>query len=76
VRDGITQAQVRMLGRTVMAVAAIEIAGTLVVTRRAHPLLAVPAVLAGTLVAGLALWIGYTMTVTDWDAPADYPPPN
>lgn len=69
-----TQERSRALGRAIMAFAVVQIVLYVVAaTRRSYLALAIPLGIALGIVSGLAFWVGYTMTVTDWDAPADYP---
>lgn len=69
-----TQQRSRLMGRVLMAVAAIKLAWLLrglssrsLLASAFWSVLVLP-------VAGLLLWTGYTLSVMDWDAPADFPP--
>ena len=62
----------RWLGRGLVAVAALAAAWWLrrLVRRPLTSLLLAPVLLPAT---ALGLWAGYTLTVMDWDEPADFP---
>lgn len=63
-----------MLGRALLAIAALQQVAVLrQLGRRSFPVWLLLALLTAPLSAFLA-WVGYTLTVMDWDAPADYPP--
>ena len=68
-----TQQRSRLLGRLLMAAAGVKLSWY-VAGLRGRPvvasLLLAPLVLAA---AGMLLWIGYTLSVMNWDHPADYP---
>lgn len=69
-----TQARSRMLGRTLMAVAALQQVMMLrQIGKRSFPVWVLLALLTAPLSALLA-WVGYTLATIDWDNPADYPP--
>ena len=71
-----TQARSRMLGRALMAIAAMQQVMMLrQLGRRSFPVWVALALLTAPLSALLA-WVGYTLSTMDWDNPADYPPPD
>lgn len=69
-----TQRRSRILGRLLMAAAGLKLSWY-VRGLGGRPALAslllAPLVLGA---AGLLLWVGFTLSVMDWDNPADYPP--
>ena len=77
-----TQERTRLLGRALMAFSAVQMLVFLVaVTRRSYLAIAVPVGIGLGAISGLGFWVGYTMTTTDWDHPADFgsepfPPPS
>ena len=69
-----TQARSRMLGRALMAIAALQQVAVLrQLGRRSFLVWLLLALLTAPLSALLA-WVGYTLATTNWDNPADYPP--
>ena len=74
-RGGISQTQSRNLGRAVMVLSVLQaVVFFTAAIRRSYVAVAIPVgIIVGTI-AGLGLWIGYTMATTDWDDPADYIP--
>jgi hypothetical protein len=71
-----TQARSRMLGRALMAIAAMQQVMMLrQLGRRSFPVWVLLALFTAPLSALLA-WVGYTLATMDWDHPADYPPPD
>ena len=75
-----TQARSRALGRTIMAWSAIQLVLFALGLRRRgmRPkscVVALPVGLAVAALSALGFWVGYTLATTNWDDPADYPPP-
>ena len=71
-----TQERSRTLGRAIMAAAVVQLVLYFVgATRRSYLAVAIPLGIALGVVSGVAFWVGYTMATTNWDDPADYPPP-
>lgn len=69
-----TQSRSRMLGRALMAIAALQQVAVLrQLGRRSFPVWLLLALLTAPLSALLG-WVGYTLATIDWDHPADYPP--
>ena len=70
-----TQQRSRLIGRALMALAGFQFVFFLLgAARRSYLVLAIPIGVTVGIVSGLLFWIGYTMSVKDWDNPADYPP--
>ena len=70
-----TQERSRRIGRALMALAGLQfVCFFLGAVRRSYLVVAVPIGIAVGIASGLLFWIGYTMSVKDWDNPADYPP--
>lgn len=69
-----TQARSRMLGRTLMVVAALQQVMMLrQLGKRSFAVWVLLALITAPISALLA-WVGYTLATIDWDHPADYPP--
>ena len=69
-----TQVRSRFLGRALIAIAALQQVAVLrQLGKRSFPVWLLLALFTAPLSALLA-WVGYTLSVMDWDAPADYPP--
>ena len=74
---GMTQERSRQIGRAIMAIAGLQLLLYLVgLTRRSYLAIAIPIGVLVAAASALAFWVGYTMATTDWDHPADYPPPE
>lgn len=71
-----TQQRSRVMGRALMAIAAIKLAWLLRGLSRRSLLASACWIVLVLPLAGLLLWTGYTLSVMDWDAPADFPPPD
>ncbi len=70
-----TQDRSRQIGRALMALAVLQFLWFLVgALRRSYLVVALPAGLISAALAGLGVWVGYTMATTNWDNPADWPP--
>ncbi len=70
-----TQQRSRQIGRALMALAGFQFVFFLLgAARRSYLVVVIPIGIAVGIASGLLFWIGYTMSVKDWDDPADYPP--
>ena len=69
-----TQQRSRLLGRALIAIAALQqIAILRQLGRRSFVVWLLLALLTAPISALLG-WVGYTLVVMNWDDPADYPP--
>ena len=74
---GMTQERSRQIGRAIMAIAGLQLLLYVIgLTRRSYLTIAIPIGILVAAISALAFWVGYTMATTDWDHPADYPPPE
>jgi hypothetical protein len=72
-----TQERSRTLGQALMALSVLQALVFFIgATRRSYLVVAIPIGIAVGIASALGLWVGYTMATTDWDDPADYPPPE
>jgi hypothetical protein len=73
--ESLTREQSRQLGQLLMALSVVQALVFFIgALRRSYLVLAIPAgIISGTL-AGLGVWVGYTMATANWDNPADWPP--
>ncbi len=69
-----TQQRSRLLGRLLMAAAGLKVSWYLRGLRRRSVLASVLLAPLVLVAAGLLLWVGTTLSVMNWDNPADYPP--
>lgn len=69
-----TQDRSRALGRAIIGWAALQLLLALRGCRDSPWWLALPALLVVAALSAFLGWVGYTLVVIDWDAPADYPP--
>lgn len=70
-----TQQRSRRIGRALMALAGLQLLVFFVgAIRRSYLVVAVPVGIAVGIASGFLFWVGYTMSVKDWDDPEDYPP--
>lgn len=73
--DGMTQERLRVIGRALMALSVAQLAFFLAgAVRRSYLVVAVPTGILSGILAGVGIWVGYTMATTNWDNPADWPP--
>ena len=74
---GMTQERSRQIGRAIMAAAGLQLLlYCIAAMRRSYLAIAIPIGILVAALSALAFWVGYTMATTDWDHPADYPPPQ
>ena len=71
---GMTQQRSRMLGRALLAAAAIDLLLFVRGLGRRSLLASVLLAILAAPLSGLLAWVGYTLATTNWDDPADYPP--
>jgi hypothetical protein len=73
--EGLTREQSRQLGQALMALSVLQALVFFIgALRRSYVVLAIPAgIVSGTL-AGIGVWVGYTMATGNFDNPADWPP--
>ena len=74
---GMTRERSKQIGQAIMAVAGLQFLLYVIgATRRSYLAIAIPIGILVAAVSALAFWVGYTMATTDWDHPADCPPPD
>ncbi|MDA0270971.1 MAG: hypothetical protein O2798_04845 [Chloroflexi bacterium] len=73
--QGLTREQSRQLGQLLMALSALQALVYFIgALRRSYLVLAIPAGIVSGALAGIGVWVGYTMATGNFDNPADWPP--